>query len=953
MNRETEAEGGQTGDALSFGTFSLFPKRRALLKGTLQVQIGSHALDLLIALVERSGQPLSKQELIDQAWPGMFVEESNLRVHIANLRKMLGDTPPFRYIATVQNRGYCFVAPTSRTLAGALASDKPAERRHHLPNLRPHMIGRASVVDALAPSLLQRRLLTIVGPGGIGKSTVALALANVLQADFQGGACFVDLAPLASPDLVPGAIASTLEIALRTDDPAASLVAFLRDKHILLILDSCEHVVESAAIIAEAILNNAPGLRILATSREPLQAPGEHLYLLAPLALPPESAGIQSEQAMTFSAVQLFVAQATAALDGFVLTDGDAAAVADICRKLDGIPLAIELAASRINVLGVAGLAARLDDRLPLLSHGRRTARSRHRTLNATLAWSYDFLEPDEQAVLRRLAIFTGPFTLEAARSVAAFKGLNAAAIIDHIANLATKSLIIATIDETGTLYRLLDTTRAYASEKLAAADETNQAALQHATYLLDALPEVEKTSSAPFSIYRRLIDDVRAALERTFSSSGNSTIGAALVASSVSLWIHLSLVGECQRWVDRALGAVIDMDPSLRMRLMAARATVLHYTNRGKVPVEMQEAWASVLEIAAERDDIQYSLRALWGLWAFGTHALPFPEILPLADRFCTLAKRSANPVDSATGDRMLGLMLHYLGDQSSAQSHLERSLARLGGTHDVPRPVHFQYNQALAARAYLPRVLWLRGMPDTALAAARSVVDDAITGNHALSLCLVLIYAAPVALLAGKFDEAKRFVDLLLDTSRTHAIDLWVAEGSCLEGAVLTRSGQPQHGRSVLLGAMNGPPYMESNIYRVEMLIELAHAYSCNGDFRQGIAILDEALAASARREERWSMAELLRMRAEMLLSIGAPGSELQAEELLLQALDWAHKQGALSWELRSASSLARLRRKQGRVSEGRACLEPVYGRFKEGFDSADLVAARELLNELSVQS
>jgi len=940
------------GDALSFGPFSLFPRRRALLNGTLPVLIGSHALDLLIALTERSGQPLSKQELIARVWPGMYVEESNLRVHIANLRKTLGDTPPFRFIATVQNRGYCFVAPTSRTPEGALASDKPAERRYLVPNPKPRTIGRASVVDALAPSLLQRRLLTIVGPGGIGKSTVALALANILQADFQGGACFVDLAPLASADLVPAAIASALEIPLRTDDPAASLVAFLRDKQILLVLDSCEHVIEVAAILAEGIVNNAPEMRILATSREPLQAHGEHLHRLAPLALPPETIGIRSEQAMGFSAIQLFMAQAAATLDGFVLTEGDVASVAEICRKLDGIPLAIELAASRIDVLGVAGLAARLDDRLQLLNHGRRTARSRHRTLNATLAWSYDFLTPEEQGVLRRLAIFTGSFTLEAARSVAAFNGLKAAAVIDHVANLATKSLIVATLSETGTFYRLLDTTRAYASEKLAAADEIDQAARQHAAYLLEALPAIDRVT-APFNVYRRLIDDVRVRLDWAFSADGDRSVGAALVASAVSLWLHLSLVGECRRWVDRALEVAIDSDPSLRMRLMAARATVLHYTNRGKVPVEMEEAWATVLEIATERDEIQYSLRALWGLWAFGTNARPYPQILTLAERFCALAKRSSDPVDPATGDRMLGVTLHYLGDQSGAQSHLEGSLARLGGTGAGTQPVHFQYNQVLAARAYLPRVLWLRGMPDAALAAARSVVDDAVSADHALSLCLALMYAAPVALLVGNLNEAKRLVDLLLDTSRTHAIDLWHAEGSCLEGAVLTRSGKPQHGRSVLLGAMNGPPYMESNIHRVEMLLELAHAFSCNGDFRQGIAILDEALDDSARREERWCMAELLRMKAELLLSIGASGAELEAEELLLQAIDWASKQGALSWELRAALSLARLRRKRAPAGEVRNCLESVYSRFTEGFDSADLTAARDLLHELSTQS
>jgi hypothetical protein len=219
-------------------------------------------------------------------------------------------------------------------------------------------------------------------------------------------------------------------------------------------------------------------------------------------------------------------------------------------------------------------------------------------------------------------------------------------------------------------------------------------------------------------------------------------------------------------------------------------------------------------------------------------------------------------------------------------------------------------------------------------------------------LSLGLVLVVAAcPVALLVGDIEAAQCFVDMLLSTSTIHAIDLYHTEGSCFSGAVLVRGGKAHEGRGLLLRAMNGPPYMESDLHRVEMLIELAQAFACTGDFQQGIDALDEALADCARREERWCMAELLRMKAEMLLSVNASGSEARAEELLLQSLDWARSQGALSWELRAASSLARLRLRQGDTREGRACLEPVYARFTEGFDTTDLAAARQLLNGLNV--
>jgi predicted ATPase len=819
------------------------------------------------------------------------------------------------------------------------------------------VIGRESVIDALVPQLAQRGPLTIVGPGGIGKSTVALALAHARKADYQHGVCFVDLAPLTDPALVLAAVAAALELPLPSGDPSAALVGFLRDKQVLLVVDSCEHVIDSVAILSEVVLDGAPAVRILATSREPLRTQGEHVHRLAPLELPPKTAQITSVEALSFPAIQLFVTCAGKALAGFCLTAANTQAVVDICRKLDGIPLAIELATSRIDVLGVSGLLTRLGDRLPLLSHGQRTARGRHRTLHATLAWSYDFLEPDEQAVLRRLAVFTGAFGLKAAQSVVAFDGLPPATVIDHIASLATKSLLVATIDDSGAIYRLLDTTRAYASEKLVAAGEADQVARQHVAWVFEALSSAEReigTASATTLLndHRRLIGDVRSALGWAFSPDGNGMMGAALVDSSVSLWLRLSLVSECRRWVEHALASRVGMDPSLSMRLMAARAIVLLYTSRGTISTEMQEVWNAVLEIAEQLDDVQYGLRALWGLWSFEQNAGRLRDGLTLARRFCDLATRSGDPVDLATADRILGVTLHYLGNQVDAETYFERSLARLDPTVHGNHAIHFQYNQSLAARAYLPKVLWLRGFPDAALHAARSVVDDAVAVGHALSLGLVLVVAAcPVALLVGDIEAAKRFVDMLLSTSTIHAIDLFHTEGSCFRGAVLVRGGNPREGRGLLLRAINGPPRMEAELHRVEMLIELGQAFSCTGDYQQGIGVLDEALVDSARREERWCIAELLRMKAEMLLGMDASGSGAYAEELLQQSLNWARSQGALSWELRAASSLARLRLRQGDAQEGRACLEPVYARFTEGFDTADLTAARQLLNGLDV--
>jgi predicted ATPase len=334
--------------------------------------------------------------------------------------------------------------------------------------------------------LPQRRFITVVGPGGIGKTTVALAVAHGLIAPYRDGVWFVDLAPLADPLLVPSALAFVFGLAVRSENPASGLIAFLRDKKILVVLDSCDHCVEAAAALAVDLLKGAAGLNILATSREPLRAEGECVQHLTPLKVPPISRKLTAAEALAFPAVQLFVERAIACLDEFELSDADAPIVADICRSLDGIALAIELAAGRIDALGVAGLAVALDDQL--LTRGRRTALSRHRTLSAALDWSYEFLPESERIILRRLSVFDGYFTLESASAVAADSRVAATDVVEGLANLVTKSLVTADISGQIVQYRQLETTRAYARGKLVESGDFEQIAKRHAENLRDIL---------------------------------------------------------------------------------------------------------------------------------------------------------------------------------------------------------------------------------------------------------------------------------------------------------------------------------------------------------------------------------------------------------------------------------------------------------------------------------
>src|SRR6266478_1331964 len=349
--------------AISFGPYRLLAAQRLLLERDKPVRLGSRAFDILAALVERTGEVVGKEQLIARAWPQTFVEEANLKIQVSALRRALGDGQGGnRYVITVPGRGYNFVAPVRRE-EPSRASPPPTVAsavKHNLPFAVTRMIGREEAVAALVSRLSHQRLVTVVGAGGIGKTTVALAVAERMMASYEHGVWLVDLAPLGDPRLVPSAVATVLGLKIRTEDPLAALVAAVRDNRMLLLLDNCEHVIDAVAGLAAAVLSGARGVSILATSREPLGAAGEREYRLGPLGSPQASDGLTAGEAAAFPAVQLFVERVTAIVEDFALTDANAPAVVQICRRLDGLPLAIEFVAPRVEVLGIEGLATHL-----------------------------------------------------------------------------------------------------------------------------------------------------------------------------------------------------------------------------------------------------------------------------------------------------------------------------------------------------------------------------------------------------------------------------------------------------------------------------------------------------------------------------------------------------------------------------------------------------------------
>ena len=484
--------------AVSFGPFSFHDKTRLLEKDGVPVKLGSRALDILQLLVNRAGDVVPKNELLAHAWPGLVVEEINLRVHIAELRKALGDGKAgARYVTNIPSRGYCFVAPVQRSVPAVLPTVPKKTAPVSLPHRLERLVGREDVLQELSGRLLSERFVTLRGPGGIGKTTVAIALAHDMWTAFDGHVCFLDLGTLKDAALVAGTVASALGLVVHHADPTDSIVNFLRDQRLLLVLDSCEHVIEVVARLAERIYQQAPGISILATSRESLLVEGEQIFELVPLLGPPQAVGLSASQVLSYPAARLFAERAAAAGYRADITDDDADVLVEICGKLDGIALAIELAAVRVGAHGLREIATLLDGRLKLEWRGRRTAPPRQQTLGATLDWSYGLIGESERVALRRLAVFAGPFTLQGAAVIAGEEGEQVDRVVDTLEQLVAKSLVATRPEGSSTRYRLLDTTRAYAMQKLAGGGETTRIARRRATFSMSSSRRWSKRTAA------------------------------------------------------------------------------------------------------------------------------------------------------------------------------------------------------------------------------------------------------------------------------------------------------------------------------------------------------------------------------------------------------------------------------------------------------------------------
>jgi predicted ATPase/DNA-binding winged helix-turn-helix (wHTH) protein len=535
-------------EAIQFGSFRLEPGRRQLTRGGAPVTLGARAMDILLHLTANVGSVVSKQSLMDSVWSGRTVEENNLTVNMAALRKALGRAPDGQpFIRTVTGRGYVFVgAPT------ATAVDPPAASggSPSLPAAVP-LIGRAAALAEVQGLLRTHRIVSIVGPGGVGKTVLALGVAQAVASAFPAGVFFADLSTVNDPARVSEAVTAVLAggggAGAGVNTATARLTALLRERQALLVLDNCEHVVEPVALLAGTVVAECPGVSILITSREGLFVQGEQIFRLAPLPVP--------------DAVHLFAERARA-LNGFEMSQAHAPAVGAICARLDGIPLAIEMAVPRLKVLSPAQLAERLDERFRLLGAPGRGATPRHRTLQAMIDWSYDLLPPQEQSLLRTLSAFAGGASLDGIEAIAGQAGTDEVELLDRLTALADKSMVV--VEATSPpRFRLLETIRQYAVRKAVEARETDLPS-RHAAYYSGVFSRAAADwpttpGRAWLAAYAPDAENLRSALAWAFGPDGDSALGVRLVASTVPLWWELpeTPVAEGQRWLAAAVGRV------------------------------------------------------------------------------------------------------------------------------------------------------------------------------------------------------------------------------------------------------------------------------------------------------------------------------------------------------------------------------------------------------------
>lgn len=909
---------------ISIGSAVLDCEAMELRSDGKKLPLGVRACRILHALATRPGQIVSTTDLISSAWPNTIVEDVNLRVQIAALRKILSSDPGSNTtIKTVPREGYVFVAshgepPDARPIAGGLL-------QRPIPRLLAPLIGRSEELSMVSALMNDNRIVTITGAAGIGKTSLALTVAASWVSTGMEVA-FVDLAaPMGSPQ-VAGKVHAALELEDRPQDIIAGIVRALQSRQLLLVIDNCEHVLEGVAEIVQAIAGGTSGVTILATSRESLDVAGEHVFPLGPLPYGSGRERLSAEAARSFPAIELFASSAKARGQDFPVHDGNASQVAEICRRLDGIPLAIKLAAASCSIMTVGELARGLDDRFAFLTHGERSALPRHRTLQAALDWGYELLSDAEARVFRALGAFRNAFSLKDAREVAGSRSLGPAAFSDVMASLVAKSLIATDFATEPAMFRLLETNRIYALLKLDEVGERESVAQLHAIGTLKRLKEANAISQEEgIAMFRRLVDDWRGAHDHAIDS-GQRGLALLLLRQAIAV-SELPMGPEFIVRCEATFGLVSknqsrnEEHDELQIRIFYAMTiSQIISVDAPSMYLTITDSSRKALNLARAHDLLPEQLNLLWSLIISATARTDMQELRQLTNEFMRTASLLNDPLAQASADRLDGAAAYWLGKFDHSLQSLSRSIAE-PQTRERFQTIHgfAHVPWALTMRA---RTHWALGNFEEAKAdieMAATVVDE--MGHAPTRRWVLLVGRLPIALWCGELQRSRRLLSDLDQLATETSNPGWTGDVPYWDMVI---SGLDATGASYSSPSIAWQP---PNLWQADMQTALHCGFHRPAD-----------LARIESSGDHWCEAEHLRSAGEQLLAARSPDF-LEVERLFHAALAIADRQNAAAWQIRARVSLARLYRVKGNEAQSAQVLKPVLDRFSSDSSNVDV--------------
>lgn len=929
----------------NFGPFQLDTMRRTLHCGGEEVRVGGRAMDILLALSKSVGNIVSRDTLIAAAWPDTFVHESNLKVTIAQLRRILRDKHPSKeYINTVIGRGYRLgdgMACLPNQAGGAPLIPLPPAST---------IIGRDADVSLIAETLAECRLTTIAGAGGLGKTTAAIAAAHRFVAGGDYAAAFVDLARVSSGEFVVSSIASAIGVSSAGASPGGLdvMMAMMKKRKILIVLDTCEHLHEAVAQACNMLIAKTENLRILATSRHVLQAQDEHVFWLPALSIPPVDRALTADHLLQYSAAQLLAVRVQEK-SGVHFRGADIPAVVEICRRLDGAPLAIELISLRFEGRTATMVLSELEDRFRTTRQASPGGPLRQQTLRLTLEWSYALLTRQEAKTLRALSIFAGAFTLESVVQLMADSGLSSPEVADVIASLQAKSMISPDRSYGGMRHKLLDCTRAFAGELLLDHDESQQVSASHARLQCGVLKRAsaEQASLPPGSwrlVCSNEIDDLRKAVDWALHRGGNPLLGAELVAAGLPVWEELSQGEESCRNCEAALAALEQLrhpDPALELALLVGLATGNSFLSR---PTETVNAtFDKALALARANSDPDAECQVLGSLAIYSILPGAKADLSGTLDAMRSAALRAKNPFALWEQQFLRSARTAELGQFIVASEQLDGVRTEMR-EYFSNGPLGIEYRKKLMIETCLAASTWYAGKPGVSQSLFSEILENSWNYGHELTLVYCLSYGALSTFVElGDFRSALYWSDILSEMVDRCGLVAWFDRAICYRASIAALSGNertPDALCQAFEGLVRGNPQGAHD----GNFATLSRAMLEAGFIDETIRVLDFVFERGPR---PWIVPELYRIKAGTELALGHAD---KAETTFRLSLAEAGKMEVRGFALRAALDLASLLRDQGNPVGARQILSPIYNQFTNGFDTHDVIRARQLLESLA---